>query len=64
MERLRSGERIDIPLTSGGNGYSVKVDENAVWVYGCDCTSSADVREVQAIHDALAAWLRIQRSKS
>jgi hypothetical protein len=63
MERLRSGERIEISLSSGGTGYSLKVDESSVWVFGCDCASSADVAEVQAIHDALGAWLRIQRSK-
>lgn len=64
MERLRSGERIEVPLVSGGAGYLVTVDEKSVWIHGCDCTSSADVAEVQAIHEALGAWLRIQRGKS
>lgn len=64
MERLRSGERIEVPLTSGGVGYHVTVDEDAVWVHGCDCASSASVPEVQAVHEALGAWLRIQRGKS
>lgn len=62
MERLRSGERIDVPL--GEYGFRVEVDAKAVWVHGCDCASSADVTEVQAIHDALGAWLRVQKGKS
>ena len=64
MERLRSGERIDVPLASGGVGYHVTVDDEAVWVHGCDCASSADVAEVQAIHEALGAWLRVQKGKA
>lgn len=56
MERLRSGERIEVPLTSGGEyGFSIQVDAKAVWVHGCDCASSADVAEVQAVHEAMEA---------
>lgn len=62
VERLRSGESIEIKLSTDRNGYSVEVDKRTVWVHGCDCSSTADVGEVKQIHEALGAWLRIQRS--
>lgn len=63
MELLRSGNQINIPLASDGLSYSVTVNENAVTIYGCDCASSADEDEVRRIHEALGAWLRIQRAR-
>lgn len=63
MERLRSGEEINIPLLSDGVGYSITVNENIVTVYGCDCASTTSENEVRQIHEALGAWLRIQNAR-
>lgn len=64
MERLRSGESIEILLLSGESDYSVKVDSKGVWIFGCDCASTTNLDEVKQIHEALGAWLRIQKGKS
>jgi hypothetical protein len=63
MERLRSGERIEIDIVSGGNGYAVTVTSENVVLVGCDCASSTNLDEVKRIHAALGAFLRIQKGK-
>ena len=60
MERLRSGETIEIPIESGGNGYAVEVTADGVTLVGCDCASSTNLDEVKRIHAVLGAYLRTQ----
>lgn len=64
MERLRSGETIEIDIESGGNGYAVEVTADAVTLVGCDCASGTNLDEVKRIHAAIGAYLRIQAKQS
>lgn len=62
MERLRSGERIDIELSD--NDYEVVVTASRAVIRGCDCSNTLTVEEARQVHDALGAFIRINREET
>lgn len=46
------------------NGYSVDVEKTGVTINGCDCAAVLTDRQVEEVHRALGAYLRIVKNRS